>query len=855
MSGGRVRERGGHLLLVLAGIILCQGILYGPSLVGQKILLPLDNLAEVGVYLPKSPEFAAVEARHNVISDITNVFEPARRFAASERRAGRWATWNQFQFTGAPVIWPRLSPFMLLQACVESPVVLAWSQMLAAIVAGLGAFVFFQRVLGVGFWPAAIAAWCYPLTAYFTLWQGFPGSLTVVWLPWIFLAVEETLRRVRPAAIAGLSAVTGLVLVSGALDVAGQVLLASGLFGVWRWIHHHRHGWLQRQARWAALALVTGWILGVLLATPYLLPVLEYAATGVRMAERSAGREERPPVGLSALPETVLPDMYGTWPYFGTDSNQLESAAAGYLGVLATLLVAPLAFCSRRNRKGLVAWVLLAFFALGWCLDVPGLVQLLRLPGLNMLSHNRMVFLFAFSVLALAALGLDVLARGELRWRAWMSLPAALLVGLCAWCSYRAMNLPEFISTSFPRQVAEGSAFDWVRDAEGVRTVQAAGARAFAAAAVWCGLGAVGWLWLWLRARGRPASAPPTIASLKGRRRVVAAAPLASPLPPAAWQRRLLAALGILLTAELLWFGYGRNVQADPALYYPPLPVLEKVVEAAPVRVLGHQCLPPMLPGLCGLRDIRGYDAVDPRRVVELIGTAGELSMDHYYAVTSWMKPKAELTSSGQLRLLPVLDMLGVRYLIFRSEPQPQVRPAFQGTDYFVMENAQALPRVFVPRSVEVVADDGVRLKKLGSLDFRPREVAYVEAAFALPNASEGKAEIVDEIPTRVTISVQMATAGLVVLTDAWDRGWSAYLDGRPAPILRVNHALRGVVAPAGAATIEFRYEPQSFTWGLRLCGSAAMLLVGWVAWSAWRRRGRPPASSELGSSPGSESR
>jgi uncharacterized membrane protein YfhO len=86
-----------------------------------------------------------------------------------------------------------------------------------------------------------------------------------------------------------------------------------------------------------------------------------------------------------------------------------------------------------------------------------------------------------------------------------------------------------------------------------------------------------------------------------------------------------------------------------------------------------------------------------------------------------------------------------------------------------------------------------------------------------------------------------MATPGLVVLTDAWDRGWSAFLDGREAPILRVNHALRGVIAPAGDSTIEFRYEPESFAWGLRLSGAAALLLLGGVAWSAWRRRLEAP--------------
>ena len=62
----------------------------------------------------------------------------------------------------------------------------------------------------------------------------------------------------------------------------------------------------------ALVAVVSGWTLGILLASPYLLPILEYSQTGARMARRSQGEEERPPVGLAALPQTVLPDMYGS---------------------------------------------------------------------------------------------------------------------------------------------------------------------------------------------------------------------------------------------------------------------------------------------------------------------------------------------------------------------------------------------------------------------------------------------------------------------------------------------------------------------------------------------------------------
>jgi uncharacterized membrane protein YfhO len=67
------------------------------------------------------------------------------------------------------------------------------------------------------------------------------------------------------------------------------------------------------------------------------------------------------------------------------------------------------------------------------------------------------------------------------------------------------------------------------------------------------------------------------------------------------------------------------------------------------------------------------------------------------------------------------------------------------------------------------------------------------------------------------------------VLADLWDAGWLASVKGKPVPILRVNHAIRGVVLPAGESIIEFRYEPASLTFGLGLMGSAMAIILGWI--------------------------
>ena len=718
---------------------------------------------------------------------------------------------------------------MLLACCTQSPVILAWVQLVAALVGGIGMFCFCRKSLHVGFWPATVCAWCYPLTAFFILWQGYFTALAVYWLPWIFLSVDKTVRKEGSLAPIGLAIVTFLVLTSGQIDTSGQVLLGSGFYGIWCWWDAYPGNWFHRKARSAIVMLMLGWGLGFLLAAPDLLPLLEYAKTGSRMMHRSAGKEERPPVGLAALPQVVLPDIYGT---SETDSaflspmrkgnllegNLLERASAAYAGVLATLLAAPLAWCNRRYRAMNLFWLFSAGLGLSWCLKIPGAVDLLRLPGLNLMSHNRLTFLTAFAILSLTAIGLENLLSGAVRRRWWVWLPAGLLAGLGAWCLYRSVVLPEPISNDANFAGYWLKIFGFVPAMLNVHPVQAWFIRHFTVTAEFCLVGFAGWLLVWFQGAKRFFSFP---------------------------------LLAIFLVGDLLWFDHNRSAQCDPALYYPGIPVLEQVARSVPGRVIGVDCLPAPIVTMAGLNDIRGDDGVEPARMVELLKTAAAPGPEPSYAVVQYLAPKGVILPPNTIRLTPVLDMLDVRYLIFRGDPPPNIHPLFLGNDYWVLVNSNALPRVFVPQSVKTLSNDSDQLIKMAGLQipaatsdpsddraelaaladpqFNPGDVAYVESAVDLPASCRGRAQITNEIPTRIMISVHMETPGLVVLADNWNQGWRAYWNGRSVPVLRTNYAIRGVVVPAGNGTLEFVYRPASLILGLGLAGLAIIILSAWM--------------------------
>jgi hypothetical protein len=356
--------------------------------------------------------------------------------------------------------------------------------------------------------------------------------------------------------------------------------------------------------------------------------------------------------------------------------------------------------------------------------------------------------------------------------------------------------LPEPVATQLEQSVLAGKQFATVRDIGGVRQVQAWFVWHYIIMAVFCGLGFAGWLLLWFQKM---------------------------------WRFRLFPMLLFFLMADLLWFDHGRNSQCDPGLYYPEIPVLDEVAKSAPGRVIGVNCLPASLAMMQGLNDIRGYDSIDPMRMVDLLKTAAKPGLVARYAATQLLVPKGDFSPAGTAQLVPVLDMLGTRYLIFRGNPPPTAKPAFQGNDYWVVINSNALPRVFIPKSVKTAASDGEELEALASPQFNPADVAWVETTVELPTLCRGTAQIENETPTHITISAQMETPGLVVLADNWDRGWRAYWNGRSVPVLRANYAVRGVVVPAENGTLEFIYKPASLILGLWLAGLAVIVLTGWL--------------------------
>jgi uncharacterized membrane protein YfhO len=82
---------------------------------------------------------------------------------------------------------------------------------------------------------------------------------------------------------------------------------------------------------------------------------------------------------------------------------------------------------------------------------------------------------------------------------------------------------------------------------------------------------------------------------------------------------------------------------------------------------------------------------------------------------------------------------------------------------------------------------------------------------------------------------VNATAEGHVVLSEVYAPGWSAFVDGQAAPILRANQLLRAVPITAGEHELRVLYDPVSFKLGAILSGVTLVLLIGAIVF-LWRK-------------------
>lgn len=115
-----------------------------------------------------------------------------------------------------------------------------------------------------------------------------------------------------------------------------------------------------------------------------------------------------------------------------------------------------------------------------------------------------------------------------------------------------------------------------------------------------------------------------------------------------------------------------------------------------------------------------------------------------------------------------------------------------------------------------------------------PAAATAAVLASPLPGGVDGnppgcRAVVAGNRPGRVAVDVDGAGPGpsLLALNQSWDEGWSARLDGAPAPLLRSDVSLQAVVVPAGHHRVELDYRNRRVALGILLSAAGLAVTLG----------------------------
>jgi hypothetical protein len=739
--------------------------------------------------------------------DLLAYHYPTLKYGFEQLRAGSLPLWNPRQSCGTPFLalpnigffYPLYLPFLFLPADTAVTVDIGVHLTLAA----CGAFLL-CRHLALAWAPSLLAGIVYAYSGPMLLHLNVPDHMAAVaWIPLLFLCADRALRAGSGRAAASLALALAVALLGGNPQYLYYAALGLLPLLVARALAFVRAG------DWAALgrgvvAAGVGTALGLAVALVRILPSAAY----MQETWRAPGSLVAAQAGLGIAPRTFAANLLDPRPEPYPAHRRLLGRVPrqAYVGT-PPLLLALLGAALWRRRAVAFALTLSAAAAVLYSFGNETFFfrWMFLLPGGNWFRVSyRALPLFALSVAVLAGAGLDALGARRRRAAALLlAASAALLTGLAAAAAPAAALAP--------------------------LALYAAGATALAAAL---------------------ALAPPASRWRGAVLALALALALFDLLRAHRFEGALPAAAGEYFARHEPVFEQIRRRQGWARTY-----VWASMGGAdSPLRFHSDVGKAGMLHGLWLATD---YEPSGTRRMHEYLSAfLDEAALSSVpESVRSLIAPIGWLPFSLDESNLALFDLLGVRFVVVTAAEQarylervPDWRRRFtllfEHAGVRLFEYRHALPRAFLVDRVESV-ERAELLERMAAADLR--SLAFVETApdpLPPPAATPDRkadASIVGYAAGRVRIEVDSDARRLLVLTDQYDPGWKARIDGRPAEVHRADYLFRGVWVPPGRHVVELTYRPSAFILGA-LGSALGALAVAWLAFRPGSAGDTPPA-------------
>jgi membrane protein YfhO len=723
--------------------------------------------------------------------------------------AGSWPLWDPSQSFGQPFLANPST--QMLYPCTWLSLVLAPETQYTVFAVGhvvlsaLG-LLLLARHLGLTAVPASVAALAWalsgPLLSLVSLWHHLAGA---AWIPWVMLAAFAILERPDGRRIAALAGAVSLQMLAGSADmvlmtgVAVAALVASRID--WR----HLTGAANMRIL-EATTLAAG--LALAAAAVQWLPALSLAQASVRRGLPESMRTfwSLHPLNAAQLLLPLLPQRLSLDPswwnaLYGASAPLLSSLYLGLVGLPLALLGAmrgtpPARFLSALGVGALV--IALGTYGLVYSFLVGAL------PFLRILRYPVKATIFvAFAWSLLVGLGLEAWRRreGGDRGRTVATASALALVVVMALGSGLLAQVP----------------------AAGL--LAAVQARSTLVAVAVLALSAYVVLWM------------------SGRR--------AQPRPMAGFL------LGVAVVADLLIAHSTLNPTAPRGTFTAPPPVVQALAHETPGRLftfeysdlVGKSYRRPeanrvySMPSepMARARALWAYP-VNPMGRQWGLETSYErdtlgLAPSHLQGLSFILRLAEE--TPGFLRLLRMGSVEYVMALHTEGLEDLELLGTFESpfpTPIRLYRVPRSFPRAYVVGQA-VRADGREGHEALADPAFEPEKTVLLASGDVMSPTGpfEGTTRITEQKPDHLRVEVDLSGPGYLVVTQAFDRGWGATLDGNRTTVERANLAFQAVRAPAGHHVVELIYRPPLLLYGLFVSGTA--LLVG-LAWASVSIRG-----------------
>lgn len=771
----------------MAFLLLLPFLFVGHALITSRVYAPVDKIY-MDIPLSQVKEQYGIGAPHNpATADIFSQMIPWRQAVRESYARGEWPLWNPYILSGdilAAAAQPApYSPFTLLALLLPAPLSFTFTAAITFLIAALGAFVL-ARELECREVAAAIAAAGFAFSSATALYVLWPLGLSWALLPLVLLGAHRVARQPSVRAWALLTTVFVLLLLAGHPETVLHVIVIGAVYGL---VHMIR----STAVRSLGVAIAAGAV-ALLVCAIFLLPYLEAVPqTGeyaFRQTWSGAGFAQPLSKVLLVLAGDIFPALHlRRWVKPDLGGLHGESAAVGSI-VLALAIYAVWRVRSRATFffGGLALFSLLAHA--GW----GPLSRLLHsLPLFRITLNDRLSFAAACALALLAALGVEQLARGASRRGALITLALVLLFlsGGIYWIEHT------FVIEPGPR--------DW-----GKYTTHAEIA----------GLAAALLLLLFVRdSRSRLSVVSDRLSVPSG------ATPQATDNRQLTTGTLLLGLVTLLLAQRVITAG-GVHKSFPSEAAYPDMAIFAPMKNVRePFRMAGTNWA--LLPGtnaLYGLEDVRGYEAMT--------------FLPYAQTYELWCVHQPVFFNRIDDLSKPFLSMMNVRFAFAYADAAVPAgwSVVAREKDAVLLENANVLPRAFVPRSVTVGLQTEVALDQMATItDFRER--AWITADVIPVDRQNGPGHAtLRRIRGGYEVDAEMDGDGWVVVSSTAWKGWRAYVDGRRIRLQRANVAFLGIHLDQGKHQIRLVYLPESFVIGKWISFAT---LLGAVGFGIWRRR------------------